>query len=83
MKKIRAIRRWLFRQNVIAGKIGEAKRETVKAMIPHSWFTKKGPGVEEDTRRAFYDMTWKQQLLAVRAGWIPEHWLSRRLQAKL
>jgi hypothetical protein len=79
MKKIRALRRWLFQQIVLAGNSGELKRETVKAMIPHSWFTKKGPGVEEDALRAFHDMNHGQKLLAVRAGWIPRAWLQAKL----
>ena len=83
MKKVRALRRWLLRTTIMGGGGNETRPDIVKARIPHSWFTKKGPGVESDTRRAFYDMTHGQRLLAVRSGWIPVSWLSRKLQAKL
>lgn len=79
MKKIRALRDRLLRMAVMGGGGHEITPQIVKARIPHAWFTKKGPGVESDTRRAFHSlMTAGQRQLAVSAGWIPEHWLSRK-----
>ena len=74
MKKIRALCRWLLSKAVMAGGGHETRRGIVKARIPHSWFTKKGPGVEAEARRAFYGMTRKQKVVAITAGWFPESW---------
>ena len=79
MKKIRALRDYLLRMAVLAGGGHESTPQIVKAKIPHSWFTKKGPGIESDTRRAFHSLMGPgQRMMAVTAGWIPEHWLSRK-----
>ena len=76
MKKVRALRRWMLSMSIMGGGGDEVKPLIVKAKIPNAWFTKKGPGVEAETRRAFADMTPGQQAFAVGAGWIPERWLS-------
>lgn len=62
----------------LINKVGGTKisdPEFVKAMIPSSWFTKKGPGVEDTTYRAFREMTLEQRVVAVERGWIDENWL--------
>lgn len=47
-----------------------------KILLPRAWFTRKGPGVEEAARKAFFDdMTGGQQDAAVRRGWVPARWL--------
>lgn len=49
--------------------------QLIKAMIPRSWFTKKGPGVTHDAREAFLRMTPAQQDIAIERGWLPAHWV--------
>lgn len=78
MKRIRALRDMFLRMSVMGGGGDEKDPRIVKAKIPHSWFTQKGPGVERETRRAFSDMNHGQKLIAISRGWIPEHWLRRR-----
>jgi len=48
----------------------------VRHLIPRAWFTKKGPGTEDRTRRVFRAFTPSQKFLAVDKGWIPAKWLS-------
>lgn len=43
----------------------------VKALIPRSWFTKKGPGVTARAREAWRKMTPGQRRVCVRRGWFP------------
>jgi len=43
----------------------------VLALIPRSHFTKTGPGVRANARRAFYEMTRDQRRTAVSRGWFP------------
>lgn len=50
----------------------------VKKLIPRSYFTKRGPGVEAEARAAFREMTQGQRLVAVGRGWLPRHWLRTR-----
>ena len=42
----------------------------VKALIPRSHFTKKGPGVRASARAAFARMTSEQRATARRMGWL-------------
>lgn len=74
MKKIRALRNWLLRMSVAGGGGDELRPDIVKAQIPNAWFTKKGPGIEADTRQAFKDMNSGQKAIAISRGWIPSHW---------
>lgn len=46
----------------------------IKAQIPRSHFTRKGPGVEKSARRAFAGFTAAQQHYACSRGWFPETW---------
>ena len=57
---------------------GQANEAFVRLMIPRAWFTKKGPGILDRTRRVFAAFTPEQKELAVRKGWIPRKWLRRR-----
>ena len=71
MKKVRA---WAKQILGLEGK-ESLKPLAVKALIPSSWFTKKGPGVEAQARKAFSRMSFFQRRLAVAKGWFPTSWL--------
>lgn len=65
-----------FARNLLglAGQDSELSRRAdpiiVKAMIPRSAFTKKGPGVRAQLREAVGKMTPDQRAVARRMGWI-------------
>lgn len=44
----------------------------VRALIPDSWFTKKGPGVLYEARLAWNKFTKQQKVVAVGCGWFPD-----------
>lgn len=46
----------------------------IKAQIPRSHFTRKGPGVSKDALRVFAGFTGAQQDYACVRGWFPEAW---------
>src|ERR1041384_6184373 len=46
----------------------------VRSLIPDSWFTKRGPGVEARARQAFRDMRPSQRVVAMTCGWCPKTW---------
>jgi len=47
----------------------------VREILPDSWFTKRGPGVEATARAAFRALDPAGKWIAVRRGWIPGTWL--------
>ncbi len=49
----------------------------IKALIPRSHFTKKGPGVSANARHAFSRLTGAQQHYACSRGWFPDGWSPR------
>lgn len=53
---------------------GAPDPRVVKARLPTSWFTKRGPGVEANAVRAFRSMTPEQKELAIARGWVPAWW---------
>ncbi len=44
----------------------------VRALIPQSWFTKKGPGIHAEALLTWKKFTPKQKAVAVRRGWFAE-----------
>ncbi|KKM24000.1 hypothetical protein LCGC14_1609520 [marine sediment metagenome] len=46
----------------------------IKAQIPRSHFTRRGPGVEAAGREAFLKFTAAQQHYACWRGWFPKTW---------
>ena len=46
--------------------------QVVKALIPKSWFTKKGPGRLKDAKSAYARMSVEQREIAIKKGWLPE-----------
>jgi len=62
---------------------GSANPYAVKKLIPTAWFTKKGPGIEKDTRWAFFSMTPRQRDVAISNGWVPEKWRSKKACQKI
>lgn len=61
---------------------GSANPYAVKKLIPRSWFTQKGPGVEKETRWAFFAMSPKQRDVAIEFGWVPKKWRRSRGRKK-
>jgi len=50
--------------------------QRVKAKLPTSIFTKKGPGVTASAKRSFYKfMDAEERQIAVDRGWVPAAWL--------
>ena len=55
---------------------GENDPQVIKAQIPRSWFTKKGPGRLKNARRAYAQMTVEQRKIAIDKGWLPRYFAS-------
>lgn len=51
----------------------ETDPAVIKAQIPKSWFTKKGPGRSRAAMIAYAQFTPAQRKIAVKKGWLPSY----------
>lgn len=65
-----AMQRLKPKDDIDAFNPNSADPEVVKALIPRSHFTKRGPGVRASAAEAFRRMTSEQRATARRMGWL-------------